>query len=272
MKRPSYQFYPGDWLQEVSLRACTLAARGLWIDMNCLMHQGHPYGHLTFPAKDGAKDVPCPILPEYLARMVGTTVEEVTSLLTELEDAGVFSRTPEGVIFCRRMPRDEILRDLRANWGKKSLENPNVPRPKPRKALEPIPKSLPSGISLTGSPSSSSSSSSSKDEDVTTASMAARILSEKLGTPNLQFQKQLSRQLATVAHKFGETPLQAVDRMESQWLSYNVARPSLSYTVSSAQKFFESGIWQEESLWPWKDGRKPQQVNPNRYFRGNAHA
>jgi hypothetical protein len=53
MKRPADQFYPGDWLNDAALRACSLAARGLWKDMNCIMHQGHPYGHLTRPAKDG---------------------------------------------------------------------------------------------------------------------------------------------------------------------------------------------------------------------------
>jgi len=58
LKRPSFQFYPGDWLQRAALRACSLSARGLWIDMLSFMHQGSPYGHLTLPAtgKDGEKD------------------------------------------------------------------------------------------------------------------------------------------------------------------------------------------------------------------------
>ena len=57
MKRPAFQFYPGDWLHDTAVRACSLAARGLWIDMLSLMHQGHPYGNLTLPAvKDSGKD------------------------------------------------------------------------------------------------------------------------------------------------------------------------------------------------------------------------
>ena len=57
MKRPSFQFYPGDWLHDTGLRACSLAARGLWIDIVCFMHQAEPYGHLTFPAVNDRKDV-----------------------------------------------------------------------------------------------------------------------------------------------------------------------------------------------------------------------
>ena len=59
MKRPSFQFYPGDWLRDPALRACSLAARGLWADVLCYMHQGAPYGHLALPStmKDGGEDI-----------------------------------------------------------------------------------------------------------------------------------------------------------------------------------------------------------------------
>jgi hypothetical protein len=132
LKRPSFQFYPGDWLQDTALRACCLGARGLWADMLCYMHQGTPYGHLTLPAvsEDGSKDILRPILPPVLARMVGGTSEDVGLLVAELEHAGVFSRTAEGVIFSRRMVQDEKLRETRASGGANSLNNPNVPRPK----------------------------------------------------------------------------------------------------------------------------------------------
>ena len=171
MRRPSYQFYPLDWLGDQGLRACCLAPRGLWVDMLSFMHQGNPYGHLTFgtsdrDGKDGDKDTLRPILPRDLARMVGTTVEEIAPLLDELEAHNVFSRTPNDVIFSRRMVRDEELRRVRANGGIESLKNPKVPRPKnaaqaperieERTSLEP---SL--HPSFGGSPSSSSSPSSS---------------------------------------------------------------------------------------------------------------
>jgi hypothetical protein len=87
--------------------------------------------------------------------MVGGTSEDVGLLIAELEHAGVFSRTAEGVIFSRRMVQDEKLRETRATGGANSLNNPNVPRPKDSR------KDTFRG-SFGGSPSSSSSSSSSK--------------------------------------------------------------------------------------------------------------
>ncbi len=130
--------------------------------MLCFMHQGTPYGHLTLPAvsEDGRKDILRPILPAVLARMVGGTAEDVERLLAELEDAGVFSRTPEGVIFSRRMVQDEKLRETRASGGAKSLNHPNVPQPKASSkdtSKGSLGGSL--GESFGGSPSSSSSSS-----------------------------------------------------------------------------------------------------------------
>ena len=110
MKRPSFQFYPADWLRDTALRTCSVGARGLWIDMICFMHEGAPYGHL----KVGSKV----ILPANLAGMVGATFQETEGWLAELESAGVFERTEEGCILSRRMIRDENLRNSRASGGK----------------------------------------------------------------------------------------------------------------------------------------------------------
>jgi hypothetical protein len=110
MKRPSFQFYPSDWLRDTALRTCSTGARGLWIDMICFMHEGKPYGHL----KVGDKV----ILPENLARMVGETLNVVEGWLLELKEAGVYDLTEDGVIYSRRMLRDETIRNARAQGGK----------------------------------------------------------------------------------------------------------------------------------------------------------
>jgi len=109
-KRPSFQFYPSDWLRDTALRSCSTGARGLWIDMICFMHEGNPYGHL----KVGDKV----ILPVNLARMVGETLEVVEGWLKELHHAGVYDLTEDGTICSRRMIRDENLRQIRALGGK----------------------------------------------------------------------------------------------------------------------------------------------------------
>ena len=110
MKRPSFQFYPSDWLRDTALRSCSTGARGLWMDMICFMHEGNPYGHL----KVGDKV----ILPPNLARMVGETLEVVQGWLDELQEAGVYDLAEDGAIYSRRMIRDENLRKIRAEGGK----------------------------------------------------------------------------------------------------------------------------------------------------------
>lgn len=115
MKRPASQYYWGDWRRDTALQACSLAARGLWHEMNCLMHDCDPYGHLCVGATA--------MQPSQLARLVGITPKECSALLAELDGAGVFSRTAEGVIYSRRMVRDEDLRERRANGGKAGAEH-----------------------------------------------------------------------------------------------------------------------------------------------------
>lgn len=142
MKRPSFQFYPNDWRSDPALRMCSSGARGLWIDMLCLMHEGTPYGHLTHREKD--------ILPEVLARLTGNAISDIETWLCELLEHGVAQKNDGGTIYSRRMVRDEEVRQVRAAGGVKSLKHPNVPKKK---------KGRPSRTSLKGSPSSSSSSS-----------------------------------------------------------------------------------------------------------------
>ena len=133
VKRPSWQHYPDDWLADAGLRASSLAARGLWADMLCYLHQGEPYGHL----RRNGRDISAP----ELARMVGAASAVVSRLLKELEDHNVFSRTEAGTIYSRRQVRDENFRAMRAERGReggpkggsKAFENPNASRPGDRR-------------------------------------------------------------------------------------------------------------------------------------------
>jgi DNA-binding Lrp family transcriptional regulator len=107
--RPWLAFFPGDWQRDAALRACSVAARGLWIEMLCIMHQAEPYGHLVVNGQA--------IPSRTLARMVGASVREVDRWLGELEVAGVFDREGEAIV-SRRMVRDERVRKARADGGK----------------------------------------------------------------------------------------------------------------------------------------------------------
>jgi len=109
VKRPSFQFYPGDWRRDPALSICSLAARGLWIDLMCLAHESAEYGVLSINGN--------PMTDQQIARVVGESVATVAKLSHELESCGVFSRTEKGAIFSRRMVRDEQLRSIRAAGG-----------------------------------------------------------------------------------------------------------------------------------------------------------
>lgn len=114
-KRPAFQFYPGDWRKDVELRACSLAARGLWIDLMCVMHECDPYGHL---ALNGA-----PMTPAKIAGQIGVTPQQVKKLLDELIENGVARKTDNGTIYSKRMVDDERVRNARAAGGKAGSEH-----------------------------------------------------------------------------------------------------------------------------------------------------
>lgn len=98
-QRPWLKFYPADWQADELLGMCTLAARGLWIEMIGIMHKADPYGHLVVNGR--------PPTDTQLAALARCPPDQIPGLLDELENAGVFSRTRTRVIYSRRMTRDE---------------------------------------------------------------------------------------------------------------------------------------------------------------------
>jgi hypothetical protein len=106
---PWFKFTPTAWRGDQALRAVSIAARGLWIECLCIMHEAKPYGHLLLNGE--------PVEDNTLARMTGVPVDEVSDLLSELRQAGVLSVTGKGVIFSRRMTRDHA----RSQKGKKAV-------------------------------------------------------------------------------------------------------------------------------------------------------
>jgi len=110
-KEPWFKFFPSDWRADPALRSCSLAARGLWVECMCIMHEATPYGHLLVngrPVSDGA-----------LAVLAGCSLDQLPDLFAELDNAGVWSRTGSGVIYSRRMTRDERRRKNAQKNGQK---------------------------------------------------------------------------------------------------------------------------------------------------------
>jgi len=154
-KLPAVMFYTGDWLKEPTLRATSLAARGLWIDMLCFMHESPRRGYLML-----TKEVP--MQASHLARAAGTDLDTCETLLEELEANGVLSVVEIEAVgdayASRRMVRDETTRQKLSEAGKRG----GRPKESLRKATD---KPTPKGPRGSSSSSSSSVSDSSSEEE-----------------------------------------------------------------------------------------------------------
>lgn len=98
-KLPWFKFNAVHWLRDRNLQRCSLAARGLWIDMLALMHDAsEPYGHM--------RDIDGPFSEEDQMREFSISRADLRKSTAELSGNRVFSRGEDGVIFSRRMVRD----------------------------------------------------------------------------------------------------------------------------------------------------------------------
>lgn len=118
---PFLKLFTADWRSDPRLRMCGAAARGLWIEMICLMHEATPYGHLLVNGR--------PPTDDQLAALTGIPADHVTTLLDELESAGVFSRARGGVIYSRRLTRMAKVAASARNNGRKG-GNPSLGKQK----------------------------------------------------------------------------------------------------------------------------------------------
>lgn len=143
MSDPWFKFFPADWRGEATLRAVSIAARGLWMEMLCLMHEAEPRGHLLLNGR--------PVTDTQLAAIAGVPLDIAQACLGELESAGTFSRTRAGVIYSRRMRADTALsKKQRANvekrWSKQPISSTAQGVDGKRKNGSGITKSIPTPI------------------------------------------------------------------------------------------------------------------------------
>jgi hypothetical protein len=99
-KLPAFMFYPGDWQKDPCLRRCSKAAKGVWMDMLCLLFECPVRG--VFVDASGK-----PWSDEELAEAIGGDIGANLGHIAELVSKGVAQRDTRGAIFSRRMVRDE---------------------------------------------------------------------------------------------------------------------------------------------------------------------
>lgn len=100
-KRPSFQFYPGDWMKDPALSMCAPATRGIWVDLLCAIHELDHAGQVTGT-------------PEQLSRLCRCSVAQFVDALSEIRltrSADVTERNGIVTVISRRMKRDNIERE-----------------------------------------------------------------------------------------------------------------------------------------------------------------
>lgn len=117
MPDPWMKFYTSDWRSDPRLKMCSAGARGVWIEMICLMHEAAPYGHLLVHGQTPNEG--------QLASLTGIPSAELNQYLAELERMGVFSRTKEGVIYSRKLVR-MAAKSAKARKNGKKGGNPSL--------------------------------------------------------------------------------------------------------------------------------------------------
>ena len=110
-KLPSFQFYPADWRKDPAVQSLSFHDRGVWFEIILLMHESEQRGKLLLNGN---------AMPEEaLARILGLDKQNLEGTLTNILTYGVASRCDEtGALMCRRMIRDEKIRQIRKEAGK----------------------------------------------------------------------------------------------------------------------------------------------------------
>jgi hypothetical protein len=91
----------------------SISARGFWFELLLIMHSSPRRGYLLNADSS-------PITREQIQRKLHLTTDEVTALDRELVEAGVYTRTQDGIVFSRRMVREE---SKKADWRKSKADS-----------------------------------------------------------------------------------------------------------------------------------------------------
>ena len=118
MKFPFIQCFTGDWLKDPAVSMLSPAARGIWWDFICVMHESDRSGMVT-----GSRPM--------LARLVRCSTDELGGALNEIAlcKTGDVSEDANGIvtIINRRMRREAIEREMAAKRQQRHRDKPDVP-------------------------------------------------------------------------------------------------------------------------------------------------
>lgn len=176
-KRPSFQFYPGDWQSNTNLKRCTFEEKGVWLELICLLHDSEEYGIIRWSLEEISLAIKCDtsILKSLIKKSIlkgSDNPKEKVSFSTTISQKNTSPLTvllikdEYGPIwYSSRMLRDEYIRKKRAACGRLALLHPNVPEKTKEKVSISTKENYIEKDTSSPSPSSSSSSPSSKEQE-----------------------------------------------------------------------------------------------------------
>jgi hypothetical protein len=168
MKRPSFQFYPGDWQSNTNLRRCAHVEKGIWIDVMCVMHDAQEYGVLRWSLKEIAQAVGCSVnaLRAIVEKGVLKGADKGSNCQAFIyvprsgrrdgDPVTLIAEQPGPIWYSSRMVRDEYIRTIRGESSRFGEGNDEASKG----SSKDVPKASPKPPFGDGSSSSSSSSSS----------------------------------------------------------------------------------------------------------------
>jgi hypothetical protein len=236
-KLPALQFYPGDWKKDLGVQSLSLHNRGLWFEMLLLMHDSEQRGKLVLNGRAMTHSA--------IAQAIGLDNQIFQEGLTLLLEFGVASIEPDtGIIYCRRMVKDEKTRIAHTEAGKRG-GNPILVNQKPTPRVNQTFNQKPT-------PSFSSSDTEINSDGPIDPSMAVSGLIQLTGIHTREARIVLDR-LACQAEKEGLDLKVWVEMMAKTWHMFESSRAKLEYAWG-AEKFFGEGHYKNSDGWPWKNG------------------
>ena len=109
MKKPAFQFYPGDWRKDQNLSRASLSAKGAMIEIMCLAFECDKRGVLA------TGGVPWSI--DEIAYAIGGDKNENVFAIEELLTKKILKKNKKGAIFSARMVRDDATLEKRKKGG-----------------------------------------------------------------------------------------------------------------------------------------------------------
>lgn len=120
MKLPSLQFYIGDWMKDPTVKSLTLEEKGAWVELLMYMWESPKRGMLLYASGEPIIDT------QDLGRLLSVDSRVALRIVGTLVSKGVASRDEESkALICRRMVKDEQIRDIRAESGQKGGSRKN---------------------------------------------------------------------------------------------------------------------------------------------------